>query len=93
MARPPPAAGGLDALYDQCRRPQPAEGPGYGATMWLFGPKQGLPVGSYAAQGNRGQSVMVIPQHRLVIVRRGEDPGAARFDIARFSAEAITVLQ
>lgn len=72
--------------------PQPADGPGYGATMWLFGPKQGLPVGSYAAQGNRGQSVMVIPQHQLVIVRRGEDPGAARFDISRFSAEAIALL-
>lgn len=73
--------------------PQPADGPGYGATMWLFGPKQGLPAGSYAAQGNRGQSVMVIPQHRLVIVRRGEDPGAARFDIARFSAEVIQASQ
>lgn len=69
--------------------PQPVDGPGYGATMWLFGPKQGLPAGSYAAQGNRGQSVMVIPQHGLVIVRRGEDPGAARFDIARFSADVI----
>ncbi len=73
--------------------PQPAEGPGYGATMWLFGPRQGLPAGSFAAQGNRGQSVMVIPQHRLVIVRRGEDPGPARFDIARFSAEVIAALQ
>lgn len=69
--------------------PQPADGPGYGATLWLFGAKQGLPAGSYAAQGNRGQSVMVIPQHRLVIVRRGEDPAAARFDIARFAAEVI----
>jgi CubicO group peptidase (beta-lactamase class C family) len=69
--------------------PQPVDGPGYGATMWLFGAQQGLPADSYAAQGNRGQSVMVIPQHRLVIVRRGEDPGPARFDIARFSAEVI----
>lgn len=69
--------------------PQPAEGPGYGATMWLFGPKQGLPEGSYAAQGNRGQYVMVIPPAKLVIVRRGEDPGAARFDIARFAADVL----
>ena len=69
--------------------PQPASGPGYGATLWLFGPKQGLPAGSYAAQGNRGQYVMVIPSERLVIVRRGEDPGAARFDIARFAADVI----
>ena len=69
--------------------PQPADGPGYGATMWLFGPKQGLPAGSYAAQGNRGQYVMVIPSAKLVVVRRGEDPGAARFDIAKFSADIL----
>ena len=69
--------------------PQPADGPGYGRTLWLFGPKQGLPAGSYAAQGNRGQYVMVIPSAKLVIVRRGEDPGAARFDIARFAADVL----
>jgi CubicO group peptidase (beta-lactamase class C family) len=57
--------------------------------MWLFGASQGLPVGSYSAQGNRGQYVMVIPSERLVIVRRGEDPGGARFDVARFAAEVI----
>lgn len=69
--------------------PQPASGPGYGRTLWLFGPEQGLPAGSYAAQGNRGQYVMVIPSERLVVVRRGEDPGPARFDIARFTADVI----
>ncbi len=67
--------------------PQPANGPGYGATMWLFGPKQGLPEGSYAAQGNRGQYIMVIPSQRLIVVRRGEDPGGARFDIAKFASD------
>jgi len=72
--------------------PQPASGPGYGATMWLFGPAQGLPEGSYAAQGNRGQFVMVIPSKKLVIVRRGEDPGQARFDIAKFTADVIAAL-
>lgn len=72
--------------------PQPASGPGYGATMWLFGPKQGLPEGSFAAQGNRGQYVMVIPSRHLVIVRRGEDPGTARFDIARFAADVAAAL-
>lgn len=70
--------------------PQPAgNGPGYGRTLWLFGEKQGLPAGSYAAQGNRGQYVMVIPSEKLVIVRRGEDPSGARFDVAKFSAEVI----
>ncbi|MDY0957180.1 serine hydrolase [Sphingomonas sp. CFBP8993] len=72
--------------------PQPPSGPGYGATMWLFGPQQGLPEGSFAAQGNRGQYVMVIPGRHLVIVRRGEDPGAARFDIARFAADIAAAL-
>ena len=72
--------------------PQPASGPGYGATMWLFGPKQGLPQGSYAAQGNRGQYVMVIPSKKLVVVRRGEDPGSARFDIAKFAADVAATL-
>ncbi|OWK32584.1 6-aminohexanoate-dimer hydrolase [Sphingomonas mucosissima] len=69
--------------------PQPAEGAGYGATMWLFGPKQGLPAGTYSAQGNRGQYVMVVPSQKLVIVRRGEDGASARFDIARFTADVI----
>ncbi len=73
--------------------PQPATGPGYGATMWLFGPAQGLPEGSYAAQGNRGQFIMVIPSRRLVIVRRGEDPGAARFDIAKLTADVLEALK
>ena len=72
--------------------PQPIEREGYGATIWLFGPNQGLPAGSYAAQGNRGQYVMVVPTHRLVIVRRGEDGGGARFDIARFAAEVVKTL-
>ncbi|UVO49275.1 beta-lactamase family protein [Sphingomonas sp. SUN019] len=69
--------------------PQPEGREGYGRTLWLFGPQQGLPAGSYAAQGNRGQYVMVIPSHRLVIVRRGEDGGAARFEIARFAADVM----
>ena len=72
--------------------PQPPGREGYGRTLWLFWPDQGLPAGSYAAQGNRGQYVMVVPAHRLVIVRRGEDPNT-RFDIARFTADVIRVLR
>jgi CubicO group peptidase (beta-lactamase class C family) len=72
--------------------PQPEDGAGYSATLWLFGPKQGLPEGSYAAQGNRGQYIMVIPSKKLVVVRRGEDPGAARFDIAKFAADVAATV-
>lgn len=74
--------------------PQPEGiGPRYGATLWLFGPKQGLPAGSYAAQGNRGQHVFVIPSARLVVVRRGEDPAGNAFDAPRFVAEILKVLE
>jgi len=58
-----------------------------------FGPAQGLPAGSYAAQGNRGQYVMVVPSRNLVVVRRGEDGGAMRFDIARFTADVMAALR
>jgi CubicO group peptidase (beta-lactamase class C family) len=84
---------GWMAYMTRASGPQPARGPGYGATMWLFGPDQGLPAGSYAAQGNRGQYVMVVPSRRLVIVRRGEDGTDMRFDIARFTADIIGVLE
>lgn len=71
------------------RAPQPDRDEGYGASIWLFGAAQGLPAGSYSAQGNRGQYVMVVPSERLVVVRRGEDPTGARFDVARFTADVI----
>lgn len=74
--------------------PQPAgDGPGYGATLWLFGPKQGLPEGSYAAQGNRGQYIFVIPSAKLVVVRRGEDPAGNAFEAPRFVAEVLKALE
>lgn len=74
-------------------QPQRGENnPGYGAQFWLFGAAQGLPEGSYAAQGNRGQYVMIIPAREVVIVRRGFDDGGG-FDMARFSADILAVLQ
>jgi CubicO group peptidase (beta-lactamase class C family) len=83
---------GWMAYMTRASGPQPVRGPGYGATMWLFGPDQGLPAGSYAAQGNRGQYVMVVPSRHLVVVRRGEDGTGMRFDIARFTADVIAAL-
>lgn len=70
---------------------QPAQGPGYGAQFWLYGPAQGLPAGSFTPSGGQGQYAMVIPAADLVVVRRGTDltPG---FDIARFSAEVVAAL-
>ena len=71
--------------------PASADGRGYGAQFWLFGPKQRLPEGCYAAAGARGQYVMIVPAHDLVVVRRGFDlePG---FNIARFTRHVITAL-
>jgi CubicO group peptidase (beta-lactamase class C family) len=67
--------------------------PGYGATMWLSGPKQGSSQVSYAAQGNRRQYVMIIPSKKLPVVRRGDDAGAARFRIAKFAADIAASIE
>lgn len=83
--------------------PAPAQPPGaeagksagYGAQVWLWGPKQGLPEGSYAFEGAQGQFVLVVPSRHLIVVRRGLDglgPGEAQFDIGKFTADVIAVL-
>ena len=76
-------------------RPDPdgTRGPGYGAQVWLFGKEQGLPEGTYAAMGNRGQYVFVVPARRLVIVRRGFDPEDGRFLPDKFSADVLAAWQ
>ena len=87
------------AWIDFVRTPAPAQpqsaiegdGPAYGAQFWLHGPKQGLPEGTYAAHGNRGQYVVIVPEANMVIVRRGYDPvgEGGGFDIQRFAADVI----
>ncbi|MCQ4166693.1 serine hydrolase domain-containing protein [Tahibacter harae] len=73
--------------------PQPPSGFGYGATFWLFKDVPGVPADTYAAIGNRGQYLVVVPARQVVIVRRGEDPAGVRFDIARFTAELLAALK
>jgi len=73
--------------------PQPPRGLKYGATFWLLDGSPGVPPGCYAAIGNRGQFVIVIPSHRTVIVRRGEDPYGANFDGARLAADMLAALK
>lgn len=73
--------------------PQPLQGPGYGATFWLLGKVPGLPPESFAAIGNRGQFVILIPSHRIVIVRRGEDPFSTNFDGGRLAADVLAALR
>ena len=71
-------------------------GAGYGAQFWLYGPNNGLPEGTYAAEGSRGQLLFIVPAERLVVVRRGYDgvgPADSQFDGARFTAAVIAALR
>lgn len=65
--------------------------PRYGAQFWLYGARDGLPEGSYAARGNRGQYLMIVPDRDLLIIRRGFDDGGG-FDLARFSADIVAAV-
>ncbi len=70
--------------------PQPAGGTfGYGASFWLMNRSQGVPADAFAAIGNRGQYLVMIPSRDLVIVRRGYDTADDQFDIAKFTAEVL----
>lgn len=71
---------------------QPEKGPGYGAFFWLYGPAQGLPDGTYGMNGNRGQYVFIVPSKKVVIVRRGFDSAAARFDEVKFARDVLAAL-
>ena len=73
--------------------PQP-DGPfGYGAGFWLLNDTPGVPADAFAAMGNRGQHIVIVPSLDLVIVRRGEDPAGQRFDIAGFARDVIASLE
>lgn len=73
--------------------PQPESGFGYGASFWLLDKSPGVPAETYAAIGNRGQYVVIVPSRNIVIVRRGEDPTGASFDIARFTADILAAVK
>jgi CubicO group peptidase (beta-lactamase class C family) len=68
------------------------DGPGYGAFFWLHGAKQGLPEGTYAMNGNRGQYVFIVPSKKVIIVRRGFDSAQARFDEVKFARDVLAAL-
>lgn len=73
--------------------PQPDGDFGYGAGFWLINRSPGVPRDTFAAFGNRGQYVVIVPSRKVVIVRRGEDPAGARFDMAKFSADVLAGLE
>jgi CubicO group peptidase (beta-lactamase class C family) len=79
------------------RTPAPAtreRGNFYGGQWWLPpDDRSDVPADAYSTSGNRGQYVIVVPTHDLVIVRRGLDYGRpriiTRWDIAREVLKAI----
>ncbi|WP_285709050.1 serine hydrolase domain-containing protein [Erythrobacter oryzae] len=73
--------------------PQPPTGTfGYGAGFWLLNKEEGVPPDTFAAIGNRGQYVVIVPSRQVVIVRRGEDPAGSGFDIAAFTRDVLAAL-
>jgi CubicO group peptidase (beta-lactamase class C family) len=80
------------------RRPAPATaetGNFYGGQWWLVpDDRVDVPKDAYSTSGNRGQYVIVVPSHDVVIVRRGLDYGKQgfnRWDLAREVLKAIAV--
>ena len=65
----------------------------YGGQWWLVPEgRDDVPVDAYSTAGNRGQYVVVVPSHDLVIVRRGLDYGRQgfnRWDLTREVLKAI----
>ena len=69
---------------DFVRTPAPStalRGNFYGGQWWLVPDgRDDVPKDAYSTAGNRGQYVIVVPSHDLVIVRRGLDFGRQGFD-------------
>tara|TARA_B100000959_G_C14988351_1_gene626610 strand:- start:134 stop:1582 length:1449 start_codon:yes stop_codon:yes gene_type:complete len=65
----------------------------YGGQWWLVPEgRDDVPTDAYSTAGNRGQYVVVVPSHDLVIVRRGLDYGRQgfnRWDLTREVLKAI----
>ncbi len=80
------------------RTPAPAtadRGNFYGGQFWLVpDERDDVPKSAYSTAGNRGQYVIIVPSHDLVIVRRGLDYGRQgfnRWDLTREVLKAIAV--
>ena len=73
-------------------QPPAARNQGYGAGLWLLGPAENLPAGSYAMLGNRGQYAVVVPSRNLIIVRRGFDSAGDSLDPAKFAATILAAM-
>ncbi len=65
----------------------------YGGQWWLVpDDREDVPKDAYSTAGNRGQYVIVVPSHELVIVRRGLDYGRQGFDRWDLTREVLKAL-
>jgi len=78
------------------RTPAPATaeiGNFYGGQWWLVpDDRMDVPKDAYATAGNRGQYVIVVPSHDVVIVRRGLDYGEQGFDRWDLTREVLKAI-
>lgn len=79
------------------RTPAPAtaeRGNFYGGQWWLVPDgRTDVPGDAYSTAGNRGQFVIVVPSHELVIVRRGLDYGRQGFDQWDLAREVVAAFE
>jgi len=79
------------------RTPAPAtahRGNMYGAQFWLVpDDRDDVPQSAYSTAGNRGQYVVIVPSHDLVIVRRGLDFGKQGFDRWDMTREVLKAIK
>jgi CubicO group peptidase (beta-lactamase class C family) len=82
---------------DFVRTPAPASAPHnyfYGGQWWLVpSNRKDVPADAYATAGNRGQYVIVVPSHELVIVRRGLDYGGQGFNRWDLTREVLKAMK
>ena len=82
---------------DFVRTPAPAlagRGGYYGGQWWLVPEdRNDVPKDAYSTSGNRGQYVVVVPSHDLVIVRRGLDWGRQGFDRWALTREVLKAVR
>ena len=86
-----------EGWIDFVRTPAPATaetGRQYGGQWWLVpDDRTDVPRTAYSTAGNRGQFVVVVPSHDLVIVRRGLDYGRQGFDRWDLTREVLKAVR
>ena len=66
----------------------------YGGQWWLVSDSlKDVPASAYATAGSRGQFVIVVPSHDLVIVRRGLDFSLKGFDFWDLVREVVKAVK